>query len=80
MSIIENNLIIIICILKQKRILRNLIFLFGNTIGTPFYRLQAITIQRKQKLPSSLKFKPGGSVEFWPNFSNGVFKAAETEI
>ena len=38
------------------------------------YRLKVIATQRKQKLPRSLCFKPGGSVDFWQNLLSGAFK------
>ena len=66
MSMIENNDIILKCILKQIQIPRNLLLLFESARETPVKRLKAIATQRK--LPRSLQFKPGCSVEFWQNF------------
>lgn len=36
--------------------------------------MNAIATKRIQKLPRSLWFKPGDSIEFWQNLLNGVFK------
>ena len=45
-----------------------------GTRGTLVIILKATATQRKQKLPRSLWFKPGSSVEFWQNVLNVVFK------
>ena len=66
MSMIENNDIILKCILKQIQIHRNLLLLFESVRETPLKRLKATATQRK--LPRSLQFKPGCYVEFWQKF------------
>ena len=66
MSMIENNDIILKCILKQIQIPRNLLLLFESARETPVKRLK--TIARQRKLPKSLQFKPGCYVEFCQNF------------
>ena len=50
----------------SKAIPRYLLLLFASARETPVKILKAITTQRK--LPRSLQFKPGCSVEFWQNF------------
>ena len=62
---IENNDIILKCILKQIQIPRNLLLLFESARETPVKRLKAIATQRK---PRSLQLKLGCSVEFWQSF------------
>ena len=59
---------------KEKQIHRNLLVLFGITRGTLVKTWKVISTQRKQKVPWLLRFKPGGSVEFWMNLLNWVFK------
>ena len=66
MSMIENNDIILKCVLKQIQIPRNLLLLFESARETPVKTLKAIARQRK--LPKSLQFEPGCYVEFWQNF------------
>ena len=66
MSMIENNDIILKCILKQIQIPRNLLLLFESARETPVKRLK--TIARQRKLPRSLQFKPGCYAEFWQKF------------
>ena len=65
MSMIENNDIILKCILKQIQIPRNLLLLFESARETPVKRLKAIATQRKSR---SLQFKLGCSVELYQSF------------
>ena len=62
---IENNDIILKCILKQIQIPRNLLLLFESARETPVKRLKAIATQRKSR---SLQFKLGCSVELYQSF------------
>ena len=76
---IENNDIILKCILKQIQIHRNLLLLFESARETPLKRLKAIATQRK--LLRSLQFKPGCYVEFWQNFIVDIIvSSAEKKI
>lgn len=72
LSMAENNVIILNYILNQKQVLLNLLALFGSPGDTPVEKLEAIAIQRKQKLLRLLWFKIGGSVEFWQNVGVSV--------
>lgn len=73
-TVATQNLCFFMFMTENNVIVLKLVLLESTARGNPVKWLKAIATERKQKVPRSLWFKPGGFVEFWLNLFNMLFK------